>query len=67
MRTNQKKNKEMNQNSMVVQEMARLGNSTINLGNPPCQSQIMTNKPHSYAMHAKTGEENMHENRYLQE
>ena len=27
----------------------------------------MTNKPHAYAMHAKTSEENIHATRYLQE
>ena len=47
--------------------MERLGKSTINPGNPTCQWQIMTNKPHEYAMHSKTSEENIHATRYMQE
>lgn len=47
--------------------MERLGKSIVNLGHPPCQWHIMTNKPHGYPKHAKTSEENTHTNRYLQE
>ena len=51
---------------IVAKEMERLGKCIINLGNPPCQLQIMTNKPNAYSMHAKTCEENIHATRYLQ-
>jgi len=47
--------------------MERISKYTINLSNPPCKWEIMTNKPHAYAMNAKTSEETINENRYLQE
>ena len=47
--------------------MGRLGKSIVNLGNPPYQWQIMTNKPYAYSMHAKTSEENRPTTRYLEE
>jgi len=52
---------------MDIQEIARLGKSTVNPSNTPCQLQIITKKPHACAMHAKISEENIHATQYPQE
>ena len=52
---------------MAIQEMERLGKTIIDIGNPPCQWQIMTKKPRAYSMLAKSSKEIIHETLYLQE
>ena len=52
---------------MFIVQMARQSKSIVNLGNPMCQWQIMTNKPRAYAMYSKTNEENIHATLYLEE
>ena len=52
---------------MHILDTKRLAKTTINLGNQPCQWQIITKKPHACAMHAKTSKEIIHAIRYLQE
>jgi len=51
---------------MAIHKMVRLRKSIVNPSIPPCQLQIIANKPHSYAMHAKNSKEIIHETWYLQ-
>lgn len=52
--------------TMAIYDMARLGKTTVNLGNPPCQCWIITKQPHGYAIHAKTSKEIIHATQYMQ-
>lgn len=62
----QTKNKDKTHNTMVIQAISRLGETTINPSYPPFHWCIIMKKPHACTMHAKTSNENIHATRYLQ-